>query len=285
MPDARKSLQVLHDEWMNCTNCSLGERRRAEEGSFVFGEGVRRSIMLIGEGPGELEEKHGRPFLGKSGELLRRILEVLGVTDYYLTNVVACRSCAPRLDGEGKPIVFIPRKGPPKMRWVDEPPLPAQYAACRSRLEEEIYLVDPVVIVGLGATAAKALLHRNITITKERGDADQVLVPGASFTPTLTEKRREWFRISKGQVTDAPTEQNLVRYYFVPTLHPAYVLRKIEDKHPNSPFQQLVSDLRKAAQVYEMYMEIVHGVVPTGNSQTSSEDVYDIYNTAAQDTE
>lgn len=277
MPDARKTLPVLREEWAHCEKCSLGQRRKSENGAFVFGEGVRRGLLLIGEGPGEQEEVHGRPFVGKSGDLLRRILEALGANDYYLTNIVACRSCSPQLDAEGKPIVFQNRRGPPRIRWKDEPPTPAQYNACRPRLEEEIYLVDPVVIVGLGGTAGKALMHRDITITKERGDAEQISIGGASWVPSLTEKLKRWYRIEQGRVIDAPVEQNQVSYYFVPTLHPAYVLRKIADRGFDSPFRQLVDDLRKAVQVYETYMEMVYGIVPAGTSGLDYRDVYEQY--------
>jgi hypothetical protein len=75
-------------------------------------------------------------------------------------------------------------------------------------------------------------------------------------------------------------EQNLVDYYFVPTLHPAYVLRKISDRSVDSPFCQFVEDLRKAAQVYETYLEMVHGVVPTGVSHMDYRDVYEQYATS-----
>lgn len=277
MPDARKPLQVLYDEWKDCTKCELGNRRMAVGGNFVFGEGTRRSIMLIDDGPGETEEHHGRPLVGESGKLLRMVLQALGVDEYYLTNLVACRACSPQLDGEGKPIIFTPRRGPPQMRWKDEPPTPTHSNACRTRLEEEIYIVDPVVIVGLGGTACKALLQRNVTITKERGDAEQIEIPGASWRPSLTDKKREWARIKKGKIEDTPVIQNMVSYYFVPTLDPAYVLKKIADRDENSPFRQLVGDIRRAVQVYENYMEIVHGVLPTGLSQVSTEDVYQKY--------
>lgn len=280
MVDARKRLETLQEEWESCSRCDLGKRRLSEKDArFVFGEGTRRSLMLIGEGPGEVEEAHGRPFVGPSGKLLRRVMHALGVDDYYLTNIVACRSCSPQLDSEGNPIIIQQKRGPPRMPMRDEPPIPAQYAACRPRLEEEIYLVDPIVIVGLGGTAAKALTQKEVTITRERGDASHIYITGASHRPVRTEKRKEWVRIRQGKV-EAPTEPNEVAYFFIPTLHPAYVLRKIADRGADSPFRQFVNDLKVAVQVYEEYEKLVFGVHGNSVSEVTAEDVLDQYDAA-----
>jgi hypothetical protein len=75
----------------------------------------------------------------------------------------------------------------------------------------------------------------------------------------------------------APTAQAMVRYTLIPTLHPAYVLRKIADQGHNSPFRQLVDDIRKAVKIYEMYMCEVHHQNPTGESDASYEAVSDHY--------
>ncbi len=270
-PDARKTLTELREEWRSCVACDLGRRRLAVEGAFVFGQGVTNSIMLIGEGPGVEEERSGSPFVGKSGTLLRRILERIGMDEVYVTNLVSCRSCVPQVDGSGQPVFRKNYKtGQQEPAYKDEPPTPPQYLACAPRLYEEIYLVDPVVIVGLGGKACEALLGRPITITRDRGETHQISVPGASFVPSLTEKKQEWARKTKqGLVT--PTEQNLVRYHFIPTLHPAYVIRKLEDQAPDSPFRQLVADLRKALKTYETYREMVYGIVPTRHPNESDD--------------
>jgi DNA polymerase len=270
-PDARKTLPELREEWRSCVKCTLGERRLNVGGQFVFGQGVTNSIMLIGEGPGVEEEQEGTPFVGKSGTLLRRILERIGMDEVYITNLVACRSCVPQVDGSGQP-VFRKNYQTKQMEpaYKDEPPTPPEYLACAPRLYEEIYLVDPIVIVGLGGKACEALLGKPITITRDRGDTHQISIPGASFTPNLTDKKQEWARKTKqGLVT--PTNQNLVRYHFIPTLHPAYVIRKLEDQSPDSPFRQLVSDLRKALKTYETYRELVYGIVPTQRADDGSD--------------
>jgi uracil-DNA glycosylase len=273
-PDARKRLETLRAEWKNCTACELGVRRQTYDGEFVFGEGVRRGIMFIGEGPGEKEELSGQPFVGPSGRLLRHILKRLGVTDAYITNLVTCRSCAQAQTADGEPIFTTPRRsGVPVPRWQDQPPSPAHFRACMNRLHQEIYLVDPRVVVTLGATAAEALLGKKVAITQKRGEPERLAIPGASYQAVLTEKRHAWLRKQDGQWV-APTEQNQVYYYCIPTIHPAWVLRKLGDLHPDeSAFRKLVEDIRLAAKVYEEFMMRVFEKTPDGASDTSVEAV------------
>jgi uracil-DNA glycosylase len=261
-PDARRSLLQLKEEWSSCVRCDLGTRRLDRDGKFVFGEGFGHSVMFVGEGPGVDEEVRGSPFVGRSGKLFRRVLSVLGLTDYYITNIVCCRACEVREDASGQPM-FRKAYGSsvPQLLYKDEPPTPIQTAACRPRLLEEIYLVDPIVIVGLGGPASTALLGHSITITRDRGETSQIAIPGASYRPVLTEKKQQWLRKIDGE-WKAPTEQNEVYYHFIPTLHPAYVARELADKGPNNAFQKFVSDIRKAVRTYEAYLEVVFGVVP-----------------------
>jgi uracil-DNA glycosylase len=231
-------------------------------GKFVFGGGYGHSVMFIGEGPGVDEEAEGVPFIGRSGKLLRRVITVLGLTDYYITNIVCCRSCKPREDATGNPMFRKDRRtGLQALVYSDEPPTPPQKAACRPRLMEEIYLVDPIVIVGLGGPACEELLGHPITITRDRGETSQIAIPGAGYRPLVTEKKQQWARKIDGE-WQAPTEQNEVYYHFIPTLHPAYVARELPDKGPNNAFQKFVSDIRKAVRTYEAYLEAVFGVTP-----------------------
>lgn len=228
--------------------------------------------MFIGEGPGVEEEEQGVPFIGKSGALLRSILHRLGVTDFYLSNLVACRSCEPALDENNLPRIRKRKFGPPVPVFNDKPPLPTQWKACKPRLDEEIYLVDPIIIVSLGGTAAEGMTGEHITITRDRNTVLTVEIPGAGYAAHLTEKKQAWIRKVNGQVV-APVEQAMVRYSMVPTLHPAYVLRKIADQGHNSPFKQLVEDIRKAVKIYEMYMKEVFNQIPTGTSDATYEEV------------
>lgn len=261
-PDYRKTLEVLQEEWAGCTKCELGALREEKSGKMVFGEGATRGIMLIGEGPGKTEEKEGSPFVGESGVLLRKVLGKIEAPDIYITNAVACRSTGvvnlpsglPRMVKDYTTGEMVPKR-------QDKPPSPTHIEACSPRLYEEIYLVDPVIIVGLGGTIAGKLIGKKISITAERGQLFEVEVPGVGDRPVYTQKRREWVRFIKGK-TVAPIEQNQVRYLLIPTLHPAYVLRNIQNDAKDNPFSQLVSDLRLAVNIYNRYMTEVFGYAP-----------------------
>lgn len=260
-PNASKSLSVLRSEWADCQACELGERRVKLGGEFVFGEGTMNGIMFIGEGPGKDEEKEGRPFIGKSGKLLRDILTKLAITDHYITNIVACRSCAPITDAEGNQIFTKGYKDKPAApKYHDQPPNKPHIAACRRRLAEEIYLVDPVIIVALGGTAVSALRGSSASMMRDRGNVETIEIPGALDIPSLTPSG-VWKRKYKGEVT-YPTVQNKVRYLMLPTLHPAFVLRRANDFSKDNPFKLLVDDIRQAAEIYNKYMLEAHGIVP-----------------------
>ena len=137
------------DKWrelcLNCRRCPL----RQGAANVVFGEGdPHAGIMFIGEGPGGEEDKIGRPFVGMAGKLLDRIFAAAGWKreELYIANIVKCR--------------------PPGNRN----PLPEEIGICYPLLEKQIELIDPQIIVTLGAVSAKVLLGSpNLYITKERG--------------------------------------------------------------------------------------------------------------------
>lgn len=262
--DARKTLTQLKDEWSTCVRCELGTRLQTRQGHYVFGQGYSRSVMFVGEGPGVEEDKEGIPFVGRSGKLLRRILSVLGLKDFYITNIICCRSCEVALDDKGLPMTLKDYRTQQVigMKYKDVTPTPPQKAACRPRLLEEIYLVDPIVIVGLGAPACSELLGHSVVITRDRGEPAQIAIPGASFRPVLTEKKQQWLRKNSAGEWHSPVEPNEVLYHFIPTLHPAYVLRELADRGPNNAFQKFVADIRSAAHTYEAYVETVFGAPP-----------------------
>lgn len=257
-PDYRKSLAALRGEWEHCTKCSLGVYREAVGGKFVFGEGTCGGIMFVGEGPGATEEKEGRPFVGKSGHVLRHALTKLGVDRVYVSNIVACRSCGPSYDREGNAQTHRDRLGNYVPRIEDKPPTTEQMNACLPRLYEEIYLVDPLIIVALGAPAAKMLAQKAVPIVDESGTTMAITIPGAGSRPVLTAKKGLWARKTKGAIV-APYVQNQVHYLMMPLLHPAYVARKSEDRRWRNPVQIFAEGIRKAAHVYERYMLEVFG--------------------------
>ena len=140
-----KELLRLSHQVKSCTKCELFRKRT----NTVFGMGNPfAEIMLIGEGPGRDEDLQGLPFVGKSGQLLDKILEACGFNrdeHVYIGNIVKCR--------------------PPNNR----DPEPAEREACLAYLHEQIRLINPKIIVLLGATALKGLIDPEARITRVRG--------------------------------------------------------------------------------------------------------------------
>ena len=122
----------------------------------VFGEGAAgAAVMLVGEQPGDSEDREGRPFVGPAGRVLDEGLEAAGIDrgQVYVTNAVKHFKWTPR----GK-------------RRIHAKPNGLEIAACRPWLDAEIQAVRPALVVCLGATAAQALLGRDFRVTRHRGE-------------------------------------------------------------------------------------------------------------------
>ncbi len=151
-----------------CRLCVMGSERR----NNVYGEGDPCSrLMLVGEGPGETEDLTGRPFVGRSGQLLEKMLGAIGLAreDVYICNTVKCRPTSPGPRG-------------PKNRA----PEPSEMANCRPFLDQQIDIIRPTVILALGAPAAKSFLGKDFQITKQRGrwfEGPEGIALMASFHP------------------------------------------------------------------------------------------------------
>jgi DNA polymerase len=133
-----------------CERCDLARGRT----QVVFGSGnPDADLMIIGEGPGAHEDRQGLPFVGPAGELLTKILLAIERQreQVYIANIVKCR--------------------PPQNR----DPLPAEVAACRAFLDQQITLVRPRVIVALGRVAAQTLLGNDLSVGRLRGEWHQVM--------------------------------------------------------------------------------------------------------------
>jgi len=174
-----------------CRACPLGERATLT----VHGEGpIDARLMLVGEQPGDSEDLRGRPFVGPAGQLLDRALAALGWPreSVYLSNTVRHFKYEPR----GK-------------RRIHKTPAQQEIAACMHWLDEEIELVRPAALIALGATAARALLQRDVAVMSERG---------------------QWFTQPSGRPV-------------LVTLHPSALLRMdIADRDP--AFERWLQDLR-----------------------------------------
>jgi DNA polymerase len=146
-----RSLDDARRDAAECQACPLWK----DATQTVFGEGgTRAAIMLVGEQPGDSEDRAGRPFVGPAGRLLDRALVEAGIDreNVYVTNAV-------------KHFKYVPRG----KRRMHKKPADAEIAACHQWLERELEFVAPKLIVALGATAARALLGRATPIEQNRG--------------------------------------------------------------------------------------------------------------------
>jgi uracil-DNA glycosylase family 4 len=213
--------------------------------------------MIVGDAPTKEDQEAGRPFMSRSSQdILHTTLDKLGLSnEVYFTNCVSCRGCAQHFNAEGQP--SINRDGSPYV--IDQAPNATQLGACRTRLEEEIYMVDPVLIVALGGVAAEALLRRSVSVQAENGTTHSISIPGAGFVPKLTDKKKRWVRITKGQVV-APIEQNTVNYLCVISLHPTFVNSNAQDMRPGSPVESFVSTFTLIRNLYNRIVEEIPGI-------------------------
>src|SRR5439155_23119237 len=194
---ARPSLSALRQAAAGCRACPLWQRGT----QTVFGEGdARAKVMLVGEQPGNDEDLAGRPFVGPAGKILDRALEAAGIDRrrVYVTNVVKHFKWEPR----GK-------------RRIHAKPNAGEIAACRPWLDAELAVLEPKVLVCLGATAAQALLGRGFRVSAERGR--WVKSPLAPFV--------------------------------LASVHPSSILRAPDDETRHTEMQRLVKDLRVVAGV------------------------------------
>jgi DNA polymerase len=194
-----RTLQALRKAAATCTQCDLYKRAT----QTVFGEGSPRSaIVLVGEQPGHEEDLAGRPFIGPAGRLLEEALEKaeLDRDRLYVTNAVKHFKWKPAEGGK---------------RRIHERPRQGEVEACRPWFQQELALIQPAVLVCLGATAARAALGRPVTIAAVRG---QVL-ESRFGNPTLV------------------------------TVHPSAMLRTRDSETRHAMMRQFVADLRQAARV------------------------------------
>ncbi|MFJ5730014.1 UdgX family uracil-DNA binding protein [Streptomyces paradoxus] len=190
-------LSALRQAAADCRGCPL--HRDATQ--TVFGAGSQDArVMLVGEQPGDQEDRQGKPFVGPAGKLLDRALEEAGIdpSEAYVTNAV-------------KHFKFT--QAEPRKRRIHKAPNLREMTACGPWLAAELAVVEPELIVVLGATAGKALLGSSFRVTQVRG--------------TVLEE----------EIHGRPER-------LVPTVHPSSVLRS-DDR--DAAYRGLVSDLRVAA--------------------------------------
>lgn len=139
-------LRQMQEDLQQCRNCGLCEGRT----QAVLGAGVPNSrIVIVGEGPGRNEDEQGKPFVGRSGQLLDQMLEQVGLSrnrNVFITNIVKCR--------------------PPENR----DPMSEECLACRPWLDKILELIDPKIILCVGRIAAQQLFDPNFRVTRQHGE-------------------------------------------------------------------------------------------------------------------
>lgn len=233
-----EALGWLQQSWSNCQACNLCQERQ----TVVFGYGnPNAQVMIIGEAPGETEDRQGVPFIGAAGQLLDQYLgyasfreDIQALIDdinsarrqdekmalraklrdnlldeVYFTNVVMCR--------------------PPDNR----DPIPKEMEACRARLLHQIYVVDPIIILTAGRIATEALVGKKISITQSRGELFDVEVPG-QIQP--------------------------IKYPVLAVLHPSFLLRKNDFKQKGGDGQKTYNDFIRTMNIIDRFNEVHYGI-------------------------
>src|SRR3954453_22883683 len=193
VPD-RPSLKKLKEAAAGCTACPLHETGT----QTVFGEGLTKArVVFVGGQPGDQEAQKGKPFVGPAGKLLDKALEDAGIdrSQVYVTNVVKHFKWQAR-----------------GQRRIHQKPNWAEIAACRPWLESELDVIEPRVLVCLGATAAQALLGRDFRVSRQRGE-----------------------------LVESELAENVIA-----TVHPSSILRADEASREQE-YRELVRDLEKVA--------------------------------------
>ena len=149
--DRAAALERLHQTVDACRRCAIGSTRT----KVVCGVGDPHSpLVIVGEGPGENEDRQGEPFVGRAGELLTRMLAAIGLRreDVFITNTIKCRATT---EENG--------------RVFNRAPMQEEMANCREYLDIELSVLKPRVVLALGAPAAKSFLGAGFSITRQRG--------------------------------------------------------------------------------------------------------------------
>jgi DNA polymerase len=190
-------LQDAMHEASDCRRCHLHELAT----QTVFGEGpAHAKVLFVGEQPGDQEDVIGRPFVGPAGQIMDRAMEEAGIDrrTVYITNAV-------------KHFKFEPRG----KRRIHKTPEAPEIQACRFWLDVELVRLRPKLVVAMGGTAARALLGRAVTITRERGRPIEMPDGQAAFV----------------------------------TVHPSFLLRVPDEDAKAREYRAFVDDLRKVAEL------------------------------------
>ena len=181
--DIKLQLENLKNKILLIDNCDLKNNAK----KMVFNDGnINSQIMIVGEGPGEKEDKIGKPFVGDAGNLLNKMLSAININreSVYITNVVNYR--------------------PPNNRK----PSPVEINRYSAYLREHILIINPKILIIMGSTAMEALIGNNIKISKERGKWKEIIIKNKTFKSIITfhpayllrqpdQKKFSWFDLKE----------------------------------------------------------------------------------------
>ncbi len=193
-PPNTTSWSAVREAAKDCEACHLYKRAT----QTVFGEGPKRAtMMLVGEQPGDYEDVAGKPFVGPAGKIMDQALEEAGIdrSEVYVTNAVKHFKWEPR----GK-------------RRIHQKPNSREIAACRPWLEAELRILEPKLVVAMGATAAQTIFGPTFRVTRDRGK-----VLSSKLAPRV-----------------------------VATVHPSSLLRQPDEESRQREYKHFVADLRAA---------------------------------------
>ena len=214
-------LAELEERWDDCKRCDLYLTRN----NIVFGEGnPKADILVIGQAPGESEDLKGRPFIGPAGEVLDGFTDTLGLSrtsDMYVTNTVCCR-----------PTVANEDEHTGRIKVEDRQPTNDERAACKPRLHELIYLVDPMLIVTLGRVPYQVLFGKAPKMESLRGNIQTCRVPG------------RYMELS---------------YPVMPLYHTAFLLRTF-DKRAEGPWGKTMADWVTVCSLIDHLRSVYFGI-------------------------
>lgn len=240
----------LREEGITCQACELYKTRT----NMVFGEGnVLSPIVIVGEAPGEDEDREARPFVGRSGRLLNSLLAGAGIRreDVWLTNVIKSRPL--KMEGNRK---------------TNRPPTAVEIRACNRWISTELDIIRPRIIIALGATAANQIIHRDFKMTIERGQWFPAMGPAIPTTmlpagaaseikasPAASENQLSMFDAAAPAAPATPASSANMAWALA-TFHPAYTIRQ-EGAALERMQQVTINDFKTALiKLAELYQEL-----------------------------
>lgn len=224
-------LDRLKQDWVDCRRCELCETRT----NVVFGSGnPNADVLVLGEAPGREEDEAGVPFIGDSGDILEDFLKAVcwdREQDVYITNTAACRPTQEVRGEDGK------------MRIENRPPSRSEREACRSRLLETIYIVDPLLIIAVGKVPAAALLGKVSTVENMHGKLYAAVLEGRHVP---------------------------IRYTVMPVYHTAFLLRTF-DRREDGVWGKSVDDFVLARKIVDHLRVAYYGIETTSKESSDGE--------------